>query len=46
MRWVFNGAHFLCQGHFSAQVDLILDGVENDDWEDIAVNVEVVLIWN
>ena len=24
-----------------SQVDVILDGVDNDDWEDIAVNVEV-----
>ena len=32
---------FLCQGNFSPQVDVILEGVENDDWEDIAVNVEV-----
>ena len=34
---------FLCQGNFSPQVDVILEGVENDDWEDIAVNVEVFL---
>ena len=27
---------------FPIQVDVILEGVENDDWEDIAVNVEVV----
>ena len=24
-----------------SQVDVILDGIDNDDWEDIAVNVEV-----
>ena len=26
------------------QVDVILDGVDNDDWEDIAVNIEVAIL--
>ena len=31
---------------FPIQVDVILEGVENDDWEDIAVNVEVFFFEN